>query len=104
MPTRPPVHRAPHLPTPAQAREAYDRHRGSAARRGYDAAWRLLRDAVLRDEPHCRACKAVGHVVRATMVHHVQPVRERPDLRLARSNQEPLCAAHHAQRHAAERR
>lgn len=103
MPTRPPVHRPAHLPTPAEARGAYDRFRGSAFSRGYDRDWKRLRDQVLREEPLCRACLAAGRVTEASMVHHVEPVATRPDLRLTRSNLVPLCDPHHAAEHAGGR-
>lgn len=35
---------------------AYDRRRPSAAKRGYGAAWRRVRAAVLADDPFCYAC------------------------------------------------
>lgn len=50
-----------------QAQEAYDRSRSSAASRGYDGAWRILRDNFLRAYPMCQA-KGCKHV--AEMVHH----------------------------------
>ena len=103
MPIRPPVHRPAHLPTPREARDAYDRFRGSPPSRGYDRAWRRLRDQVLREEPLCRACLAAGRVTEAVMVHHVEPVAARPDLRLTRSNLGPLCDPHHAAEHAGDR-
>jgi 5-methylcytosine-specific restriction protein A len=67
MPYAPPrACRAPGCPTPTTSRtgrcdfheravrEAYDRQRGSAASRGYDARWRVIRDQVLARDPTCR--------------------------------------------------
>ncbi|WP_373047191.1 HNH endonuclease [Vulgatibacter sp.] len=77
-------------------RARYDRQRGTAAQRGYDAAWRRLRDGVLREEPLCRACEGEGRVAVATLVDHIEPIWKAPRLRLVRSNLQPLCDAHHA--------
>lgn len=47
-------------------------------------AWERLRDEVLRlDNYECQLCKARGKHRRAVVVHHVQHVRERPDLALS---------------------
>lgn len=48
-------------------RRAYDATRGSAAQRGYDQKWRIIRDIKLRANPMCetKGCKRV-----ATLVHH----------------------------------
>ena len=40
--------------------------RGTAAERGYDAAWRTVRAAVLAEQPTCVVCGALAEVV-----HHV---------------------------------
>lgn len=85
----------------------FDQVRGSAASRGYDAAWRRLRLQVLADEPLCRFCAAKGLTVAAVDVDHVQTIADRPDLRLVRSNLRPLCSSCHSirtQRHEAEKR
>ena len=44
--------------------------RPSPASRGYDANWRRLRDAHLRQEPACRECGQP-----ATCVDHIVPLR-----------------------------
>jgi len=49
------------------ARKRYDLTRGSSASRGYDGAWRILRDIKLRANPMCQ-CKDCKHV--ASLVHH----------------------------------
>lgn len=78
--------------------------RRTATQRGYDAAWRRLRLAVLRREPLCRMCKARGRVVPAEEVDHIKTVAERPDLRLAVSNLRPLCKSCHSRRTRADQR
>lgn len=47
-------------------------------------AWRHKREAVLRlDRYECQLCKAHGRYARATIVHHVKHLRDRPDLALS---------------------
>ena len=46
-------------------------HRGSAAARGYDAAWRKARAAQLRGEPLCRFCGDL-----ATVADHARPLNQ----------------------------
>ena len=79
----------------AEARRLHDRQRGSAAARGYDAAWTRLRRRVIREEPLCRACRDEGRVTRAEMVDHIVPVRQAPERRLDRANLQPLCRPCH---------
>lgn len=57
----------------AEARRAarlaeVDRLRGSAAERGYDRHWRVIRAAYLKRHPRCAVCGAV-----ATDVDHITP-------------------------------
>ena len=66
MPYRPPVHQ-PALGSAAQRRMQLDRWRGSAASRGYDAAWRLLRKAKLAADPLCWWCLREGILTPAKM-------------------------------------
>lgn len=104
MPTRPQVHRPAHvlshlpvhLPSQRQAREQYDMRRGSSTKRGYGRDWQKVRAAVLTEEPLCRACMSRGRVTEAVEVHHEQPIRERPDLRLQKAFLVPLCKPCHS--------
>lgn len=50
----------------------------------YDtAAWHRQRAYVLRaDKYECQMCKSAGRYRRAVLVHHVQHLRDRPDLAL----------------------
>jgi 5-methylcytosine-specific restriction enzyme A len=41
--------------------------------RGYGWRWQQLRDRVLREEPLCYYCKAMGFTVAATSVDHMTP-------------------------------
>lgn len=56
-----------------------------AERRFYDlAVWGRRREEVLRlDNWECQYCKARGRYSRATIVHHVKHLRDRPDLALS---------------------
>lgn len=48
------------------------------------AAWHRKRDAVLkRDRYECQICKSRGKYKRAELAHHVQHLKDRPDLALA---------------------
>ena len=59
------------------------------------SAVRKLARRVLREEPLCRSCRADGRVERARLVDHIVPVRQAPELRLVRSNLQPLCRPCH---------
>jgi 5-methylcytosine-specific restriction protein A len=79
-------------------RLAEDADRGSSAQRGYDARWRKLRAAFLKQHPLCMCdeCKAGElRVTAAEVVDHIQPIEERPDLRLAWSNLRSMSKQHH---------
>lgn len=53
--------------------------------RFYDSPdWRRKRRATLKAQKYeCQVCKSRGRYTRATIVHHVQRLRDRPDLALA---------------------
>lgn len=68
--------------------------------------WRLVReDALRRDLYICQECLRLfqaGRTVKvrsATMVHHIKPREEYPELELVLSNLESLCDKHHNQFH-----
>ena len=48
------------------------------------------------EEPLCRHCLRDGRVVAATLVDHIIPLSEAPDLRLVRSNLQSLCSRCHS--------
>ena len=69
-------------------------------------AWRdVRRQRLLLDHGMCAECMAEVErgermkPLRATMVHHVLPVSERPDLALDITNMRSLCELHHARAH-----
>ena len=75
-----------------QEAQKYDRERGSAASRGYNARWRRVRAQILAEEPLCRRHFARGEIVPAVEVHHI----DGDVTNLARENLEPLCKQCHA--------
>lgn len=72
----------------------------------HSAAWKKARKArLMLDHGMCTACMeefARGERMRpqrATMVHHVLPRSERPDLELDIGNMRSLCDMHHNREH-----
>jgi 5-methylcytosine-specific restriction protein A len=90
------------------ARESWQRMnalpRESAARRGYDRKWAECRKAYLAAHPLCEDCLAEGRTAAAVLVHHKEPVDERPDLRLNWENLRGLCRNCHEIRHGRAKR
>lgn len=76
----------------------YDATRGTAAERGYDREWQLVRSEYLRDHPTCGCGRS------ATEVHHLTPVRDAPYLRLVKSNLYAVCHRCHMRVEAERRR
>lgn len=72
----------------------------------HTTAWKRARaEALRRDSGMCCDCMdrfRAGYGIkprRATVVHHIQPIEERPDLALTLSNLRSLCEACHNRRH-----
>ena len=65
-------------------------------------AWVSLKDSKLASNPLCEECLRRGMLIAATIVHHVKPVRDFPDLRLDFDNLESNCASCHSRHHAAK--
>lgn len=64
--------------------------------------WRKLRVKILqRDHYECQHCKANGvrKIVKATHVHHIKELKDRPDLALEPDNLISLCHMCHEQAH-----
>lgn len=77
-----------------------DAARGSTTERGYDGAWKRLRSAFLRAHPLCMCdvCREGElFVTVAEVVDHIEPIEERPDLRLDWDNLRSMSKAHHDQ-------
>lgn len=83
----------------AAAGAVYDKGRGSAAARGYDAAWKRCRRLFLAANPWC---EAHGAPCVALEVDHKESIAERPDLRLSWSNLRGLCKSAHSRRTATD--
>ena len=73
-------------------------------------AWKRVREMALeRDHGMCCECMRrfeAGYGIRpkrANMVHHIVPVKDRPDLALRLDNLESLCWEHHEQLHPEKR-
>lgn len=79
--------------------KATDAKRGSARQRGYDKRWERFREWFLQQPGNqiCHRCLELkGDVVKAELVHHIKPVKDRPDLRLVADNCVPVCNRCHA--------
>jgi 5-methylcytosine-specific restriction enzyme A len=62
--------------------------------------WISKREKILRrDSYECRECKRYGKSSLATTVHHVHPLKERPELRLVSWNLLSLCGKCHDKMH-----
>ncbi len=95
------THRCPNLTTAryctdctAPARQASDARRPSAARRGYDRAWRKLRARHLASNPDCSVPDCPNP---ATDADHVVAITEGGP-RLDATNLRSLCHPHHSKR------
>ncbi len=77
-----------------------DKARGTAASRGYGAAWKRVRDQVLREEPLCTLCKDEGRVEPSSECDHV--VSRAAGGTDDRSNLRGLCQRHHRAKTARE--
>lgn len=74
-----------------RGRSEQRRGRPTAARRGYDSAWRTLRAAMLKRSP---ICQVPGCPAPAVEVDHLTPIRA-GGARLRADNLRTSCARHH---------
>ena len=70
--------------------------RPSAAQRGYDAEWRRIRKAHLKQHPLCAMCMAQGIEREGNHVDHIIPLAHGGTH--DPSNLQTLCHAHHSQK------
>lgn len=104
MPTRPPIHRPAGWKPKVEVQREYDTHRGTAAARGYDHKWRLLRQRFIQAHPLCRKCEEAGEVMVAVIVDHVIPIGVDWSRRLDEENLQALCDHHHRLKSEEDRR
>jgi len=78
-------------------KQSYDRYRGSAAERGYDARWRRYRTVFLKGHPlcECEDCKKNGWIIPATVVDHIIPHKGNYDLFWDPKNHQAMSKQHH---------
>lgn len=63
-------------------------------------AWKSKRRNILRrDDYRCQECKRYGKSITATTVHHIEPLKDKPELRLEGNNLISLCNKCHEGMH-----
>ena len=92
----------PRVDATQQYSKTYEKERGSAAKRGYGAAWRKARIGFLASHPLCTACEKIGRVTAATVVDHITPHKGSQALFWEYSNWQALCAVCHNSKTARE--
>lgn len=86
-----------------QQRKLFGREHNEREQRFYQRpAWKRLRAYVLRQEPYCADPFGVhaetGRPAAAEHVDHIKPLRDHPELALARSNLQGLCRSCHSKK------
>lgn len=81
----------PWLPVPPRPRPV-------SSARGYDSDWGVLSSMYREEHPICEVCG----LALAALVHHVESVTARPDLRLDASNLQSVCRPCHAVIHSCD--
>ena len=82
-----------------KTRQTYDKGRGSARVRGYDARWDALSIRYRRKHPLCEDCLDNQRTTVAALVHHVSPI-ENGGLMFDEANLRSLCVEDHQIIHA----
>jgi 5-methylcytosine-specific restriction protein A len=89
-----------------QARQQQDREtdarRPTAAQRGYDARWRIVRDNQLQEFPLCALCEKKGRAISAECVDHIVPIVAEVAGLYEPSNLQSLCHSCHSRKTASE--
>jgi len=78
-----------------QKAKQYDKERGTAAQRGYDAKWRRYRIQYLAQHPYCVKCLKEGKFVFATVIDHIIPHKGDIKLFWDGNNHQALCKSCH---------
>ncbi len=76
----------------------YNQRVGSPSKRGYDETWKAFRKMRLAEDPICLDCLKVNMVTPSNEVHHINSIREFPELRLVKENTECLCKSCHSKK------
>lgn len=102
MMPRKPKRPCSHLGCPNLTEDRYcDEHktmhsdRPSASKRGYGSKWQRISKIYLRRNPMCVKCMHNGRFNPATVVDHIIPHRNRPELMWDESNFQALCKSCH---------
>ena len=67
--------------------------------------WRNKRKEILiRDNNECQICKGDGRVSKASVVHHIKELEQRPDLALVSFNLQSVCRNCHEALHGREKK
>ena len=74
--------------------KTHDQLRGTTAERGYDQSWVDLRAYKISRDPICEVCQHYDAKF-PVEVHHINAIRDRPDLRLEYANLKTVCRACH---------
>ncbi len=96
MSQRPSTFRPPCQPAGRRAAcRQYDRDRGSARKRSYDAKWDRVSRDWRRAHPKCLGCEAVCWLISADVTDHIVPRRENRSLFWDEADLQSACAWHH---------
>lgn len=102
MPSAPPVHKPKRGLFKKHGKDLErrrDQRRGSAWARGYDWTWQKLRAWKLRQDPLCAHCLAIGRIVPAEEVDHIERFEGKDDpRRLDPENLQSLCKPCHSRK------
>jgi len=92
----------PHLPKTNRINKLkIAENRPNSYRRGYDSAWKVVRQQHILNHPLCADCLKEGKYVPMQDVHHIIKLADRPELRDAANNLMSLCHSCHSKRTAA---
>jgi 5-methylcytosine-specific restriction enzyme A len=102
MPYRVNTLRPSGAPSKGERDKIYDRSkRNPEAKKFYNSvAWSKCRQIKLSRDPWCEKCLQQHVLTPASIVHHVKPITEFPELRLDIDNMESNCASCHSRWHA----
>ena len=93
-----PAHKAEQEAKEKQRLALYDKRRGNAQERGYDAVWAKARMRYLTEHPLCESCEKSGTLTASTLVHHIKHLED-GGARLDQHNLMALCRACHERVH-----